>query len=71
MHEERTDLVTRVYLEGGHHVRASEGIDQVANLIANAASTHGWVIVEDPGTGVEKYILAARVLWLEQEDEDA
>lgn len=66
-----TSLVTRIYVEGGHYIRASEGIDDVAMLQTNARAGDGWIIVQDPGTGVEKYVLASRVLWLEQEYEDA
>lgn len=64
-------LVTRIYMEGGHYVRASEGIDQVASLISDAPNADGWAVVADPGTGLEKYIIASRVLWLEQENADA
>lgn len=64
-----TGLVTRIHIEGGACIRASEGIDHVATLVSTP--DNGWFIVQDPGTGLEKYVLSARVLWLEQEDGDA
>lgn len=62
------DAATRVYLEGGAFVRASEAIGQIADM-ADDPTFDGWVPVEDPGDGRSKLIRAHRILWLEQEQE--
>lgn len=56
---------TRVYLEGGHYVRASETVQEVFDRIESLDDR--WVSVTDPGDGREKLIRSDRVLWIEEE----
>jgi hypothetical protein len=61
-------LVTRIYIEGGSYLRASESIYDVAMRIEDARREDGWASITDPGTDLEKLVRVERVLWLEQED---
>jgi hypothetical protein len=61
------ETATRIYLDGGQYVRASETIGEVAGLIGAESEMDGFVPVQDPGDGRSKLIRADRVLWIEQE----
>lgn len=62
-------LVTRLYIEGGSYVRASESLGDVAERIESGRREDGWAAITDPGTDLEKLVRVDRVLWLEQEDD--
>jgi hypothetical protein len=70
--EKNAALATRIMVEGGQVVRATQSIGEVAYLLGLAKGDpdmDGMVPVDDPGDERHKLIPVDRIVWIEQEPE--
>lgn len=65
---------TLIWLDGGQfasRLRVSETVAETVDRITDADQTDGWASFSDPGDSREKLVRSAKVVWIEQEPEDA